>query len=139
MIILLPLFIGIVIIGYLVARPYWREHKRDKIRSRPFKKQWRKIIQQRMPYFKQMPADLQLQLKQHIQVFIAEKDFIGCNGIKITEEIKITIAAQACLLLLNRKTDYYPKLKTILIYQVLFLKSKTSVMLTVFNIQKKSL
>ncbi len=82
MIILLPLFIGIAIIGYLVAKPYWREHKRDKMRSRPFKKQWRKIIQQRMPYFKQMPADLQLQLKQHIQVFIAEKDFIGCNGIK---------------------------------------------------------
>jgi Mlc titration factor MtfA (ptsG expression regulator) len=124
LIILLPLFIGIAIIGYLVARPYWREHKRDKIRSRPFKKQWRKIIQQRMPYFKQMPADLQLQLKQHIQVFIAEKDFIGCNGIKITEEIKITIAAQACLLLLNRKTGYYPKLKTILIYPSAFLKEQ---------------
>ena len=125
MIILLPLFIGIAIIGYLVAKPYWREHKRDKIRSRPFKKKWRKIIQQRMPYFKQMPADLQLQLKQHIQVFIAEKDFIGCNGIKITEEIKITIAAQACLLLLNRKTDYYPKLKTILIYPSAFLKEQS--------------
>ena len=109
MIILLPLFIGILIIGYLIAKPYWREYKRDKIRALPFKKQWRKIIQQRMPYFRQMPTDLQLQLKQHIQVFIAEKDFIGCNGIKINDEIKITIAAQACLLLLNRKTDYYPK------------------------------
>ena len=68
-----------------------------------------------------MPTDLQLQLKQHIQVFIAEKDFVGCNGIQITDEIKVTIAAQACLLLLNRKTNYYPKLKTILVYPSAFL------------------
>jgi len=72
-----------------------------------------------------MPADLQLQLKQHIQVFISEKNFIGCNGIKITDEIKITIAAQACLLLLNRKTDYYPKLRTILVYPSAFLKEQS--------------
>lgn len=75
-----------------------------------------------MPYFRQMPADLQLQLKQHIQVF-SGKTFIGCNGVKITDEIRITIAAQACLLLLNRKTDYYPKLQTILIYPSAFIKS----------------
>lgn len=124
MIILLLLFIGIAIIGYLVAKPYWREYKRDKVRDLPFKKEWRKIIQQRMPYFRQMPADLQLQLKQHIQVFITEKNFIGCNGIKITDDIKITIAAQACLLLLNRKTDYYPKLKTILVYPSAFIKKQ---------------
>ena len=123
--ILLPLFIAIAIIGSLMAKPYWREYKRDQVRSLPFKKQWRKIIQQRMPYFRQMPTDLQLQLKQHIQVFIAEKNFIGCNGVKITDEIKITIAAQACLLLLNRKTDYYPKLKTILVYPSAFVKEQS--------------
>ncbi|WP_057831366.1 zinc-dependent peptidase [Colwellia sp. TT2012] len=121
----LPLFIAVAIIGYLMAKPYWREYKRDQLRSLPFKKQWRKIIQQRMPYFRQMPTDLQLQLKQHIQVFIAEKTFIGCNGVKITDEIKITIAAQACLLLLNRKTDYYPKLKTILVYPSAFIKEQS--------------
>lgn len=125
MIILLPLFIGLAIIGYLMAKPHWREYQRDKVRNLPFKKLWRKIIQQRMPYFRQMPADLQLQLKQHIQVFISEKNFVGCNGVEITDEVKITIAAQACLLLLNRKTDYYPKLKTILVYPTAFLKEQS--------------
>jgi len=95
----LPILIGLLLIGYSVGKPYWREHQRNKIKAKPFKKAWRKIIQKRMPYFKQMPADLQLQLKQHIQVFLAEKNFIGCNGVKITEEIQITVAAQACLLL----------------------------------------
>jgi len=123
---LLPILIGVLLIGYSVGKPYWDEYQRDKIRSLPFKKEWRKIIQQRMPYFRQMPADLQLQLKQHIQVFLAEKNFIGCNGIKITDEIRITVAAQACLLLLNRKTDYYAKLQTILVYPRAFIKEQQS-------------
>ncbi|MBU2872332.1 M90 family metallopeptidase [Colwellia sp. E2M01] len=122
MIVLLPIVIGLSIIIYLMSKPYLLEHKRNNIKKLPFKKEWRKIIQKRMPYFKQMPTDLQLQLKQHIQVFIAEKEFVGCNGVEITDEIKITIAAQACLLLLNRKTNYYPKLKTILIYPGAFTK-----------------
>ena len=123
---LFPILIGLLLIGYSASKPYWREYRRNKIKAKPFKKQWRKIIQKRMPYFKQMPADLQLQLKQHIQVFLAEKKFIGCNGVKITDEIQITIAAQACLLLLNRKTDYYPKLNTILVYPRAFIKEQQS-------------
>lgn len=122
--VLLPIFVGMVIIGYIALKPRWREHHRDKVRRQPFKKEWRKIIQKRMPFFRLMPTDLQLQLKQHIQVFLAEKNFVGCNGIKITDEIRLTIAAQACLLLLNRKTNYYPKLKTILVYPRAFFKQQ---------------
>ena len=123
----LPIFIAVLLIGYSAGKPYWIKHQRNKIRQQPFKKSWRKIIQQRMPYFRQMPADLQLQLKQHIQVFLAEKEFVGCNGVKITDDIRITVAAQACLLLLNRKTDFYPKLQTILVYPRAFIKSQQSV------------
>jgi Mlc titration factor MtfA (ptsG expression regulator) len=79
-----------------------------------------------MPYFKKMPTHLQLQLKQHIQVFLSEKKFVGFNGVIITDEVRVTIAAQACLLLLNRKTDYYPKLKTILVYPRAFTKHHQS-------------
>ncbi len=118
----LPLVIAALLIGYSAGKPYWREHQRNKIRQQPFKKEWRQVLQKRMPYFRQMPADLQLQLKQHIQVFKVEKHFVGCNGVVINDEIRITVAAQACLLLLNRKTDYYPKLKTILVYPSAFIK-----------------
>ena len=122
----LPIFIGLVLVAFLVGKPYWSKYKRSLIKRKPFKKQWRKIIQQRMPYFRQMPADLQLQLKRHIQVFLAEKEFVGCNGVVITDEIRITIAAQACLLLLNRETNYYPKLRTILVYPSAFVKKQQS-------------
>jgi len=68
-----------------------------------------------------LPADLQLQLKRHIQVFVAEKTFIGCQGLKITDEIRVTIAAQACLLLLGGARGYFPSLREILVYPGSFL------------------
>jgi len=123
---LLPIVVALIIIAYLAGKPYWRAYQRNKIKAQPFKKEWRKIIQQRMPYFRQMPTDLQLQLKQHIQVFLAEKHFVGCNGVIITDEIRVTVAAQACLLLLNRQTNYYPKLRTILVYPSAFIKQQRS-------------
>lgn len=123
---LLPAIAAAALIGFIVGKPYWREFQRSKYKQQVFKKEWRKIIQQRMPYFKKMPTHLQLQLKQHILVFLAEKRFVGVNGIVISDEIRVTIAAQACLLLLNRKTDYYPKLKTILVYPRAFTKQQQS-------------
>jgi MtfA peptidase len=100
----------------------WRTAlRRRDIKAQVFPKAWRQILKSRFPYFKAMPADLQLQLKKHIQVFIAEKEYLGCDGFIITDEVKVTIAAQACLLLLNRNTDYYPKLKQILVYPNAFI------------------
>jgi hypothetical protein len=51
-----------------------------------------------------------------IKVFIAEKHFEGCGGMTVTDEIKVTIAAQACLLLLNIHHNYYERLVSILVY-----------------------
>ena len=70
-----------------------------------------------MPIVARLPAELQLRLKRHIQVFVAEKSFIGCQGQAITDEVRVTIAAQACLLLLGHpRSDCYPRLRQILVY-----------------------
>ena len=54
-------------------------------------------------------------------MFLAEKRFEGCGGLELTDEIVATIAAQACLLLLHRNTDYFPRLLTILVYPSTYL------------------
>jgi len=121
----LPLLIltilAVLIIGFVVGQPYWRRWQRQRSKARPFPEAWRRILKQRMPYFRALPTDLQLQLKKHMQVFIAEKDFIGCDGLTVTDEMRVTIAAQACLLLLNREDYYYPKLQQILLYPAAFI------------------
>lgn len=120
----MPLFLltllTLLVLAAVVVPPLWRNYKRKKIQQQPFPAAWRQILKQRMPYFRALPADLQLQLKKLILVFVAEKDFVGCAGLVVTDEMKVTIAAQACLLLLNKPPHYYPKLKQILIYPAAF-------------------
>lgn len=127
---MLPIVIVIIVatllIGYILLKPYWVEQSRDKIRAQSFPKAWRSILKRNVPYFYTMPADLQLQLKRHVMVFLAEKQFYGFEGIEIDDEIRVTIAAQACLLLLNRKTNYYPKLKSIYVYPAAFIAKQQS-------------
>ena len=119
----LPILTGMLILSYIFGKPFYVALRRAKIKAQPFPKHYRQIIKKRMPYFGQMPTDLQLQLKRHILVFLAEKEFIGFEGIRINDDIRVTVAAQACLLLLNRRTSYYSKLKTIAIYPSAFIKS----------------
>src|SRR6185295_2081948 len=69
-----------------------------------------------VPYLRTMPVDLQLQLKKRIQVFLADKPFIGCAGLEVSEEMRVTIAAQACLLTLNRRGEPFANLRRILVY-----------------------
>ncbi|UCX05406.1 M90 family metallopeptidase [Shewanella glacialimarina] len=119
--------IATVAIGWITSASFRRERHRQNVCQQAFPKSWRIILRHRFPYFKSMPTDLQLQLKKHIQIFIDEKQFIGCDGLMITDEMKVTVAAQACLLLLNRKTDYYPNLKQILIYPHAFIVEQQKV------------
>ncbi|HAW93572.1 MULTISPECIES: zinc-dependent peptidase [unclassified Arsukibacterium] len=123
---LIVILLGGLIIAAVLGQEPWRRYRRKQIQGQPFPQQWRTILKQRMPYFRALPADLQLQLKKLIQVFIAEKKFIGCEGLTVSDEMRVTIAAQACLLLLNRPDYYYPKLAQILIYPAAFIVRGTS-------------
>lgn len=90
--------------------------RREKLRSAPVPLEWIQILQRNYPVFNRLSPEDRAELVGHIQVFLEEKYFEGCGGLELTDEIRVTIAAQACLLLLHRQTDYYPNLTTILVY-----------------------
>jgi len=118
---LILVLVTLLVIGFLVSGPFLAERRRRKIRERPFPGAWSAILERRVPYVRRLPAPLRRQLEQHIQVFIAEKPFIGCDGQVIDDEVRVTIAAQACLLILNRKPDYFPTLSQVLVYPSAFI------------------
>lgn len=95
---------------------FLKERRRKRLRAQPIPPAWRSILTRNLPIFRRLPREDQIELVGHVQVFLAEKRFEGCGGLKLTDEIRVTIAAQACLLLLHRKTNYYPHLITILVY-----------------------
>lgn len=69
-----------------------------------------------VPYVRFLPSELRDELEGLMRVFLAEKSFEGCGGLAITESMRLAIAAQACILLLGRKSDMYPLLSSILVY-----------------------
>ena len=93
-----------------------KERRRQRSREQPVPDEWRAIIRRNLPFFGRLSGADQKELLGHVQVLLDEKRFEGCAGLELTEEIRLTIATQACLLLLHRKTDYYPRLVTILVY-----------------------
>ncbi|HET9418244.1 MAG TPA: M90 family metallopeptidase [Chthoniobacterales bacterium] len=108
-------YISTVVLGFL------KERRRNELKTKPFPSEWLDIIRRRVAFFARLSKADQAELLGHIQVFLAEKRFEGCAGFEIIDEIRVTIAAQACLLLLHRKTDYFPRLLTILVYTSTYL------------------
>ena len=90
--------------------------RRRELLNTPFPQAWSLILKNNLPPYQMMPPELQKQLREYIRIFIGEKSFEGCGGLILTDEIKVTIAAQASMLLLNRKCECYPKLYSILVY-----------------------
>lgn len=95
---------------------YLRERRRAKLRAQPFPDEWRAVLARNVPYVSLLNEDERRELEGHVQVFLDEKSFEGCGGLELTDEIRVTVAADACLLLLGRETDYYPELASILVY-----------------------
>jgi MtfA peptidase len=92
------------------------EMRRKRLKCAPFPPAWELLLEARVPLYGSLPEQDRVELKGAIQVFLAEKSFEGCGGFVITDEVRLTVAAQACLLLLHRETDFYPGLSSIVIY-----------------------
>ena len=105
---------------------FLRRRRRKKVRQQPFPEQWRAHMTHHVPYVSMLTDEERGELEGHIQIFLAEKSFAGCGGLEITDEIRVAIAAQACLLLIGRETDYYPDLGSILVYPAAYLATSRS-------------
>jgi Mlc titration factor MtfA (ptsG expression regulator) len=94
----------------------FKSRRRERLRAQPAPPAWRPILERNLPVFSRLSAEDQDELLGHTQVFIAEKHFEGAGGLVLTDEMRVTIAGQASLLLLHRETDYYPELITVIVY-----------------------
>ncbi len=98
-----------------------KKRRREKLRTQPFPPAWLEIIEKNVALYRRLSEADKKEIQGHILVFLSEKNFEGCGGLDVTDEIKVTIAAQACVLLLHRETDYYPGLYSILVYPGAFI------------------
>jgi Mlc titration factor MtfA (ptsG expression regulator) len=115
-IIILAISVIGLIPAFFIVKHVSRRARRKHLFAKTFSEEYKQIVRSNVPLYNRLPDSLKEQLHGLVNVFLAEKNFEGCGGLELTTEIKVTIAAQACILLLNRKTKYFPKLGTILVY-----------------------
>ncbi len=93
-----------------------KRRRRRRILEEPFPDEWNAIIASNVVHDRQLLADQQRRLREMTQVFVAEKNWEGCRGLEITDEVKVTIAALACLLVLGQNNVYFDHVLSILVY-----------------------
>ena len=97
-------------LGFLTRR------RRRALRARPFPPEWRGIVQRNVPTFSRLPRADQEAWLGHAQVLLVEKHWEGCGGLELTDEIRVTIAVHAARLLLGQDADYFPNVRSVLVY-----------------------
>jgi Mlc titration factor MtfA (ptsG expression regulator) len=93
-----------------------RRRRRRKLLARPFPPAWQEYLNRNVAHYRYLSAREQARLRDDLRIFIAEKTWEGCGGLRMTDEIKVTIAAQACLLVLGMEHNYFDRVLSVLIY-----------------------
>lgn len=112
---LFSLIVGSVA-AYFGLRWGWRVFRRWSAGKAPFPENWLQIVRKTLPFYDNIPADVQHDLLRHIKLFLFDKRFVGCAGLTVTEQMRVTIAACACLLLLKRRTSMFKHVRWIYLY-----------------------
>jgi Mlc titration factor MtfA (ptsG expression regulator) len=113
---LLIIAAGAAVVALLFLPAALRRARHRRLRQRPFPDEWQSLLEEHLPPYEHLSPESRRELHGLINIFLEEKNFEGCGGLTLTDEIRVTVAAQACLLLLNRPTKVYPKLDSVLVY-----------------------
>jgi Mlc titration factor MtfA (ptsG expression regulator) len=114
--------VGLVVLpwgGYLVYR-WWAARRRMRLKAQILPTQAESLLRRNVPLYKRMPAQLQDELRGYVNIFLAEKIFVGCDGLEVTDEMRVTVAGNACVLLLKRAPDHFDGFRSILLYPTTF-------------------
>lgn len=122
---LILLFVAVALLA-IVAPPWLRRRRRARHFASPLPPGYAEILERNVPLYLKMPKALREELRGHVNVFLREKRFIGCGGLQVTDEMRVTIAGHACMLLLHRNARYFPGFTSILVYPDAYLVDEVS-------------
>jgi hypothetical protein len=128
LLLLVAIAVGIAV-WFIVGQDWWRRRRRAALARQPFPPHWQDWLRTRTSIYARVPPELLPRLQELIRIFVGEKTFVGCNGLTVTEEMRVVIAAYACLLVTNRpdvpRSHFYDDLFSILVYPTAFVVPHT--------------
>ncbi|MAW78921.1 MAG: hypothetical protein CMI63_01685 [Parvularcula sp.] len=97
-----------------------KRRRTEALLAAPLPGEFRQILRAHVPIYNALPHELRKRLDGLINRFLAEKKFYGSQGLEVTDEMRVVIAAQACLLIVNKENRWYNTLHTIHVYPAVF-------------------
>lgn len=117
---LLPfLFIALLIAAALWYRHWSKRRRREELLATSLTPEQRRVVEQLVPITSRLPKELRPKLEGKINLFLDQITFRGCRGLKVTEAMQLSIAAQACILVVN-SPNWYDTLRNVLVYPSAF-------------------
>ncbi len=106
----------VAVAAALVGWYFWSKKKaKTALLQQPLSADQRHIVRTTVPILDRLPPTLRVSLEGKINLFLNQVTFTGCDGLEVTDEMRFSIAAQACLLVVN-SDQWYDNLTTVLIY-----------------------
>jgi Mlc titration factor MtfA (ptsG expression regulator) len=93
-----------------------KNRRRRKLLAEPFPAAWLAVLEKAVGHYRVLPEAGQRKLRDAVRFMIAEKGWEGCRGLEMTDEIRVTIAALASILILGFDDFYFDNVQTILVY-----------------------
>ncbi|MES9912076.1 MAG: M90 family metallopeptidase [Candidatus Sedimenticola sp. 4PFRAG1] len=123
---------SIIIIFFTLVAIIWGIHRyrgsvlRNRLFQEPLSPEHITIIERNVPLYTRLPKELHETLQGCVNYFLHEKVFVGCEGFEITDEIRLIVAANACMLIVNNRKGCFPGFETILVYPDTYIAREVS-------------
>ncbi len=106
---------------------WWKRRRRGKLIAQPFPEVWDDVLRQNVLLYGSLKEREQAQVRDYLRIFVAEKHWEGCGGFVITDEVRVTIAAQVAILVLGLGAEYFDAILSILVYPDAYVAPDTTI------------
>jgi MtfA peptidase len=94
-----------------------KTRRRNQLLAEPFPAAWNDYLVNNVRHYAHLDPLMQSRVKAVVSVMVAEKHWSGGGGFTVTDEMKVTVAAQASLLALGLDEPYFfDRVQSIIIY-----------------------
>lgn len=80
----------------------------------------RALLERRLPHCAQLRGAMRERFESRVREFLRSKRFYGCSGLSVTDDMRLTVAGMACLLILRPGARVFPGLRSVLLYPTAF-------------------
>jgi MtfA peptidase len=119
------LSIPLLVAAALVFRHLSKRRRRKQLLATPLTPEQRAVVEQLVPLVTRLPAPLRHSLEGKMNLFMDQVTVRGQNGLEVSEAMQLSIAAQACLLVVNSPV-WYDTLRNVLVYPSAFLTGRNT-------------